>query len=254
MLAELKGLEKSFGGAVALDDLSMDVPPGTVVAVLGLNGAGKSTLLRVMAGVSSLDRGSLWYGGEAFHRERLDLRKEIVFTPDTPVFFPEKTVLQNLVAFLQIYERDLKAPGQEEELIQLMVETDIASLAQVRAEGLSRGQVWKLALACTSAIRPRLWLVDEPFASGMDVVGLAAFKKVARRLAEAGCTILYTTQLVDMAAAFSDRVCLLDRGKLRFWDTTQAMQKTLSEAGGEAATWFLKLRGETPVESYDSVR
>lgn len=73
--------------------------------------------------------------------------------------------------------------------------------------------MWKAGLACVAAIEPELWLADEPFASGMDAIGMGAFRRLARSLVSNGTTVIYTTQMIDMAVDFSDHVCVIRDGK-----------------------------------------
>ena len=80
---------------------------------------------------------------------------------------------------------------------------------------LSRGQIYKAALVTLLSLDPELWLLDEPFASGMDPVGIAYLKRQARVAAERGHTVLYSTQILAVVGKSSDRVCLIHRGKLR---------------------------------------
>ncbi|TLD71074.1 ABC transporter ATP-binding protein [Phragmitibacter flavus] len=244
MRARLNEISKRFGGTVALDELTLDLPAGSVVAVLGLNGAGKSTLLKVMAGVSALDAGTVLYDGEVFHRERLDLRRRLLFTSESPMFFPGKSVLRNLAVFLEVYEKN--AAEREERIVELLQETGMAGLVLKEAGTLSRGQVWKLALACAVAVRPELWLVDEPFASGMDVLGLAAFKRVARSLADEGGLVIYTTQLAEMAVGFADYICLLNEGRVALWESSESVKRRLKDEGVEVAELFRGMREEIP--------
>ena len=83
-------------------------------------------------------------------------------------------------------------------------------------------------MACVAAIEPELWLVDEPFASGMDALGMGAFRRLARHLADQGSTVIYTTQMVEMAAEFSDHVCVIREGKLALWESSAAIREQLS--------------------------
>ena len=244
MQVALENAKKRYGKLIALDAISLDFPEKSVVAVLGLNGAGKSTLLRVMGGVCTLDKGHVRYDNEAFHRERIDLRKRLLFTPEVPFYFPDKSVLRNIAAFLHVFERP--TIGREQEIAALMDDMGIAELALREAGRLSRGQTWKMAVACAAAVKPELWLVDEPFASGMDVAGLAGFRKVARGLADAGGTVLYTTQLASLAVEFSDWVLLLNNGQVSRWEKTETIRAQLSQANGDVATLFPGLQ-ETEV-------
>lgn len=93
---------------------------------------------------------------------------------------------------------------------------------------LSRGQLWKAGLGCVAAIEPELWLVDEPFASGMDALGMGAFRRLARHLADQGGTVIYTTQMVEMAAGFSDYLCVIREGEMKLWASSDEVRKRLA--------------------------
>jgi len=109
---ELHGLTKRYGSVPALDDVSLTIEPGQVVAVLGPNGAGKTTLLRCLSSIAAPDRGNMLYDGEPFRRDRLDLRRRVGFLPDVPFVYPDMTVLRHLGLVLRLYEADVE--GVEE--------------------------------------------------------------------------------------------------------------------------------------------
>jgi len=207
---ELRHLTKSYEANRALDDFSLTVAPGSVVAIIGLNGAGKTTLLRSLAGLVAPTRGEIFLNGRRFRRDRLDLRREIFFLPDFPVLFGQHTPLQHLSLLLRVYERD--TTGLDDTLLGLLRDFDLLALAETPIGHLSRGQIYKTALAALVAVRPSLWLLDEPFASGLDPQGLAMLKHHVRT---AGATVLYSTQILEIAEKFSDLLCVIDRGRLR---------------------------------------
>lgn len=228
MHIELSQLSKRFGRIPALAAVDLNVPPSSVVAVLGENGAGKSTLLRLLAGICVPDQGLIRMDGHKFNREKLDLRKRILYTPDTPLVFADQTVARNIAMFAGIYGVSLE--GREEELQKWLLETGAAPLMQCTAAHLSRGQMWKLALACVAAVRPEVWLVDEPFASGMDAVGMGAYRRLAGNLAAAGSTVIYTTQMVELAADFSDHICVLRQGAVILWESSEQVKKRIASS------------------------
>ena len=207
----LRGLTKSFKQIKALDGFDLDIPPSSVIALVGENGAGKSTLLRILAGLSVPDDGMVLYDGVTFDRENMDLRKRLHFIPDMPLLFKEETVARNISTFAAIYGKSLE--NREAELSPWLTDSGCAPLMQRTAGMLSRGQMWKVGLGCVAAIRPELWLADEPFASGMDEIGMAAYRRLALSLIADGSTVIYTTQMIAMAADFSDYVCVIRDGK-----------------------------------------
>ncbi|WP_395745832.1 ABC transporter ATP-binding protein [Prosthecobacter sp.] len=228
MHIELNDLSKRFGHTTALDHVDLSVPPSSIIAVLGENGAGKSTLLSLLAGVLAPDEGLIRFDGEAFSREKIELRRRLLFTPDAPLMFMERSIASNIASFAALY--GTRVEDHAEELTHLLEETGMAALLNRSAGSLSRGQLWKAFMACVTAVQPELWLVDEPFASGMDVIGMGVFRRLARKLADEGGTIVYTTQMVDLAADFSDHVCVLRQGRIVLWETSSKVQEMIRAA------------------------
>lgn len=227
MHIELRNVSKSFGATKALRNVDLDIPPVSIVALLGENGAGKSTLLRVLAGVNVPDEGMLRFDGRIYQREDLPLRRRLHFTPDMPLLFPDQSVARNIATFAAVYEKP--TAGREDHLTHWLGETGAAALMRRTAGLLSRGQMWKVGLACVAAVEPDLWLVDEPFASGMDALGMGAFRRLARHLAERGGTVIYSTQMVEMAADFSDHVCVIREGAVVLHEPSPGIRTRLKD-------------------------
>ncbi len=221
----LQGVSKTFGHIKALDGFDLDVPPSSVIAVVGENGAGKSTLLRILAGISVPDQGMVLYDSVIFDRENMDLRKRLHFTPDMPLLFQDQTVARNISTFAALYGKTLD--GREEEIGAWLADIGCASLMKRQAGFLSRGQMWKTGLACVAAIEPELWLADEPFASGMDEIGMGAYRRLTRHLVCKGSTVIYTTQMISMAVGFSDYVCVIRQGKVAILAESQRLRAYL---------------------------
>jgi len=240
MEVRLESISKRYSGTWALNAVSLQFSEGENIAVLGLNGAGKTTLLSILAGLAAPDKGTLFYDHDAFKRSRMDMRKRVFYTPDVPFYFEEKTVIENIAAFVQMYDR--QASFDASALADLMDEIELAHLGDKEVRQLSRGQKWKLALSCAAAIQPEVWLVDEPFASGMDALGLAGFKKVVGKLTQSGKTVVYTTQLMELAVSFSSRMLLLNDGVVRLYEETSKVAGLLQQNEGKVDELFRGLR------------
>lgn len=237
---ELRSVTKRYGSTIALNQVSLNLDPGQIVAVLGPNGAGKTTLLRLLSGVSSPDRGELWLDGEGFDRDDLPTRRRIGFLPDFPPLFPEESVLRNLAIQLRLYEAD--QPGVEDRVLQLLEELELLTLAEMPAGTLSRGQAYKAALVGLIAADPELWLLDEPLASGMDPLGLSVLRREVRRATALGRTVMYTTQLIEVAEGFADRVLVIADGLVRAFGTVPELQAAAGAPEGQVlATLFGRL-------------
>jgi len=217
MKIELQGVTKKYGSSTALDEVSLEIEPGQLVALLGPNGAGKTTLLRCLAGIVAPTKGQLFYDGQAFRRDRIDLRRRFCFLPDFPFVFENWSLLRHLGMVLRLYEAD--RPAIEETVLEVLTELELLPLAEKSFSSLSRGERYKAALAALMAVDPEIWLLDEPFASGMDPHGITAFKRRAREATGRGRTIIYSTQILDSAERFSDRVCIIYRGCVVAFDS-----------------------------------
>ncbi|MDB6068105.1 MAG: hypothetical protein JWR26_4313, partial [Pedosphaera sp.] len=115
-------------------------------------------------------------------------------------------------------------------------------LALRPVNSLSRGQAYKAGLVAMMAADRELWLLDEPFASGMDPHGIDAFKQHARAAAARGRTVIYSTQLLDVAERFSDRVCVINKGELHAFDTLARLREQARDKDNVLEEMFRQLR------------
>ena len=239
MHLKAENLIKKFGWTAALNGLSWEAAPGQVIALLGPNGAGKTTLLNALSGSIRLDSGRVLVDGEEYTPGRGDLRRRFVFIPDFPPVPRHWTPVRFIGTVLKLY--GVRTEGQENRVFQILSELELLDVAQWRFRQLSRGQIYKAALAGFIAADPELWLVDEPFASGMDPRGLNCFKKYASNAAARGRTIIFTTQIIEVAEQCATRICVINKGQIRADATTSdlvrdaAYENLLSELHETAA-------------------
>jgi ABC-type multidrug transport system ATPase subunit len=240
MKIELRGVLKSYRSIRALDHVSLQIDPGQIVSLLGPNGAGKTTLIRCLAGIAAPDKGAVYFDEQEFQRDRLDLRQRIHILPDLPFLFWDQSVLRNISIVLRLFEAD--AEGAENRVLELLRDFDLLPLALRPVHSLSRGQAYKAGLVALLAVDREVWLLDEPFASGMDPHGIDAFKRHARAAAARGRTIIYSTQLLDVAERFSDRVCVIHKGEIRAFDTLDRLRERASDKDNVLEEMFRQLR------------
>lgn len=212
MHVELRQVSKRYGTVTALDNFSLTLEPGQIVAVIGLNGAGKTTLLRCVAGLVGLTRGQVLLDGKIFSRDQLDRRRRFHFLPDFPAVPFDQNVLAHASLLVRVYQRD---PGAAEEpLLRALTELDLLNCAETPFGQLSRGQAYKAAFSILRALNPELWLLDEPFASGLDPQGIAVLKQCFRAHAAGGGTVIYSTQILEIAEKCCDRLIVIAHGRL----------------------------------------
>ena len=230
MRISLQGVSKKYGKVHALKSVDLTFEPGQVIALVGINGAGKTTLLRALAGLIVPGAGEIRFDDEKFFRGNLALRKKLAFLPDFPVTFANLTVLKHIAMVLRLYGAD--GPEIQPRVMELLRQLDLMPLIDTRVIQLSRGQMYKTALAAFMAADPELWLLDEPFASGMDPNGISFFKHEARAAAARGRTVIYSTQILDIAEVLSDRLCVIDHGEVRHYGPLGELQGVAAGQSG----------------------
>jgi ABC-type multidrug transport system ATPase subunit len=236
----VNSLSKSYAWTKVLCGVSLQIDPGQIVVILGPNGAGKTTLLRCVAGLTIPNSGEIFFDGELFARRRIDLRRRLFFLPDFPSLFSSMDPVRQIALTLEAYENDLA--GVEDKVVALLREFDLLAKEDALIGRLSRGQAYKVGLIGLLAVDPELWLLDEPLASGMDPHGIMAFKRHARAAASRGRTVIYTTQILEVAESFSDRVCIIDEGRIQAFERFDLLRVKATGRTGVLEELFLRLR------------
>lgn len=214
-------LVKQYGPNKALDGVSLEIAPGSIVAMLGANGAGKTTLLNALAGVIPLENGRVYFDDQLYTPASGDLRRRFALLPDIPPVAPFWTPLRLMGSMLKLYRR----PANEDAAEKTLADLDLLSVATWKLHRPSRGQSYKAVLASFIVADPEVWFVDEPFSSGMDPRGLNCFKDYARQAASRGHTIVYSTQIIEVAEQFSTRICVLEHGRIAADETVDSPER-----------------------------
>jgi ABC-2 type transport system ATP-binding protein len=244
MHVRFANVSKRYGRVKALDQVTLDVPPGEIVAVLGANGAGKTTLLRCLAAMAAPGRGEVLIDGEVLRRDRMDLRRRIMFLPDVAVAYSHLSPLRHIAMVLNLYGKDVD--GTADRATEVLGRLDLLPLIDTPLARMSRGQIYKTVLAALFLADPDLWLLDEPLASGIDPAGIIYLKEQCRQAAARGRTVIYSTQLLDIAEKFSDRVCILDHGVVRIFDSVDTIRRRSAQPEGSLEDIFSQLREAAP--------
>jgi putative spermidine/putrescine transport system ATP-binding protein len=208
---ELKNLRRSFGSVLALNDFSLDIAPGELVALLGPSGCGKTTALRALAGLQDLDSGQIIVKGKDITNLRASKRgMGMVFQAYS--LFPHMTALENVQYGLRMQSTSKsvrESRGKEMlELVGLVQESDRYP------HQMSGGQQQRVALARALAISPAVLLLDEPL-SALDAKVRSQLRDEIRRIQlEVGTTTLFVTHDQEEALGIADRVGVMKSGQL----------------------------------------
>ena len=207
----LTGVRRSFGDVVAVDNLTFEVPRGTVTVLLGPNGAGKTTVVRLVTGALQPDVGTVRTLAldPAVDDEGTDIRRRCGVVPARPALYDRLTGSDNLRYAAALFDVD---PADTEDRIRDAAERfGIADALTLKVGGYSTGMRARLALARAVLHDPDLLLLDEPTA-GLDPESARAVLGLIDEMAEDGKTVLMCTHLLLEAEGLADQVVVMDHG------------------------------------------
>jgi sulfate transport system ATP-binding protein len=207
----VKDVSKRFGSFVALDHVSVEVPAGSLVALLGPSGSGKTTLLRIIAGLELADEGQVFYEQEDV-TSRPARERNLGFVFQHYALFRHLTVFENIAFALRVRKRpNREVQERVNELIHLI---RLEGLGDRKPSELSGGQRQRVALARALAAQPRVLLLDEPFGA-LDAQVRQELRQWLRGLHRAvGVTTILVTHDQEEAFEVADQVVILNNGKI----------------------------------------
>ena len=229
------------GGRVALDDVSLSVPRGSVTGLLGPSGGGKSTMMRAVVGVQIVASGTLLVLGEP--AGSASLRSRVGYVTQAPSVYADLSVRENLRYFAAI----LGAPASDVDRV--VGEVELGSHVDALVGRLSGGQSARVSLAAALLGQPELLVLDEPTV-GLDPVLRRDLWRLFGELAASGRTLLISSHVMD-EAAHCDRLLLIRDGKLLADDTLDGVLQATGTADVEAAFLALVDRAEAAATAQD---
>jgi ABC-2 type transport system ATP-binding protein len=220
----LDQLRKAFGSTVAVDRVSISIPPGEIFGFLGANGAGKTTTMRMLCGLTRATEGRGSIDGRDIWRDRYAIRPKFGYVAQKFSLYPDLTVLENLRFFGGAYR--VPRVGLDQRIARLLGETDLEGKRGARAGSLSGGMKQLLAVACALIHEPLLLFLDEP-TSGLDPVHRQQMWDLLYDLSNKGTTIFVTTHYMDEAERCTE-VGFLDKGRLLVKDSPQGLKESFT--------------------------
>jgi ABC-2 type transport system ATP-binding protein len=204
-IIELSGVTKAFGSVKAVNDLSLEVPKGSIYGFIGPNGSGKTTTIRMIMKIMYPDRGKLLVNGQETNFERL---KNVGYLPEDRGLY-KKMKIGELLKFHGELNNGTDLPNQ----INLWLERlELKAYKDKKVETLSKGMRQKLQFIATILHQPQLIILDEPF-SGLDPVNADMMKDIILELQQKGATIIFSTHDMAMAERMCDYIFMIYQGK-----------------------------------------
>ncbi len=210
---EVSSLKKHYGSLKAVDGISFKVEEGEVFGLLGPNGAGKTTTIEIMEGLRERDGGDVKILGLDPWRNGYALHKRIGVIPQNFTFFEKTTPKEAINYYASLFNVKVDADA-------ILKDVLLEDMAKQHFENLSGGQKQKTGLALSLVNQPDLLFLDEP-TTGLDPNARRAIWEVIRGLKAKGKTIILTTHYLDEAQQLSDRVAIMDHGRIVAMGTTE---------------------------------
>ncbi|RZZ82288.1 LPS export ABC transporter ATP-binding protein [Pseudoxanthomonas winnipegensis] len=209
-----QGLRKRYKQREVVREFGLTLGQGEVVGLLGPNGAGKTTCFYMIVGLVSADAGNIVLDGQDITSEPMYRRAKlgVGYLPQEPSVFRKLTVADNIRLVLELRE-DLDSDGAERELASLLEELQISHVADQFGASLSGGERRRVEIARALAARPRLMLLDEPFA-GVDPISVGEIQRIITHLKDRGIGVLITDHNVRETLGICDRAYILAEGSV----------------------------------------
>ncbi|MBI3393326.1 MAG: ABC transporter ATP-binding protein [Nitrospirae bacterium] len=242
-MIKLDHLTKRFGRFAAVDDLSLEVRGGEIMAFLGPNGAGKTTTLRMIGGLLEPTGGRIEVKGHDLARSPLEVKRIMGFIPDRPYLYEKLTAREFLVFSGGLYGVPPdRASSRGKELLRLF---DLADWSDELIESFSHGMKQRLVMASALLHEPEVLVIDEPMV-GLDPRGARMLKNLFRGLRDRGVTLLLSTHTLSVAEEICDRVAIIHKGRLISVGTVEDLRLLAHrhEAGLEEVFLTLTSEGE----------
>jgi ABC-2 type transport system ATP-binding protein len=240
---DVRGLTRTFGSFVAVDDVSFDVRPGEIFGFLGSNGAGKSTTIRMLCGLLRPTSGTAVVGGVNVVDDPEGVKRRIGYMSQRFSLYEKLTVDENIAFFSGIYGLRGGAAAARRQFV-----LDMAGLRgreRTLTAALSAGWRQRLALGCAIVHEPRIVFLDEP-TGGVDPLSRRQFWRLIHDLARRGVAVLVTTHYLD-EAEHCHRVAIIQAGRLAALGTVAQLKSRF------ASRPILEIRASAPVEAMRSL-
>lgn len=218
---EIQNVTKSFGPLVAVDDLSLRVPEGSVYGFIGPNGSGKTTTLRMIMRILHPDRGHIHVLGEETMGAAND---RVGYLPEERGLYKQMRVRELLRFYAELKGHRSTNAEIEGWLARMFPDHHPLRMAGMKIDALSKGMSQKVQFIATVIHRPKLVLLDEPF-SGLDPVNAQVLRDMVLEQRKNGTTVIFSTHDMSVAEQLCDAIFMIHRGKKVLDGTMRQIQE-----------------------------
>lgn len=233
-MIQVNGLVKDYGVRRALDSITFDANQGEIVGFLGPNGAGKTTTMRILTGYMPPSGGEAVVAGYDVVEESLEVRKRVGYLPETVPLYNDMTALDYLKFMAQLRQ----LPNAEDRAWETLEMVNLDERANSYIGNFSKGMRQRIGLAQALLHRPEVLILDEP-TIGLDPAQVVEIRNVIREIGK-DRTVLFSTHILSEAQQISDRVLIINKGRIVAEDTPENLQSRV--LGADRV--ILRVRGD----------
>ena len=226
-ILRIEGISKSFANHKALDNVSLEIPQGSIYGLLGPNGAGKTTLIRVINRITIPDSGKVYLDNREITTEDI---MHIGYMPEERGLYVKMRVGEQVLFFARLH--GLSKPEATKRAKEWFVRFGIEDWWDKKIEDLSKGMAQKIQFICTVIHEPKLLIFDEPF-SGFDPINAELLKQEILRLRNNGSTIILSTHNMSSVEELCDNITLINKSKNIL---SGSVEEIRTKAGGNTFT------------------
>lgn len=210
-MLRIENLTKCYGEKKAVDNLSLHIKAGEIYGFIGHNGAGKTTTLKACVGILGFDEGEIFIDGVSVKENPLECKKKIAYIPDNPDLYGFMTGIGYLHFIADIF--GVPAKAREERIQKYADAFSLTADLAMPISSYSHGMKQKLALISAFIHEPKLIIMDEPFV-GLDPTASHKVKEIMREMCEKGCSIFFSTHVLEVAEKLCSKIAIIKDGKL----------------------------------------
>jgi lantibiotic transport system ATP-binding protein len=221
-IIETENIRRSFGSTHAVQNLTLQVPPGCIYGFLGPNGAGKTTTIRMLLGLIRPDAGKITMFGRPLGENRLEVLQRIGSLVESPSLYPHLTGRENLEVIRRM------TGGTTKEINRVLAVVGMEHAANRLVREYSLGMRQRLGLGLALFREPELLILDEP-TNGLDPAGIHEIRELICGLPQKGITVFLSSHLLNEVEQMADRIGIIENGRLIFQGSPAELQSRFQD-------------------------
>ncbi|AME09732.1 MULTISPECIES: ABC transporter ATP-binding protein [Gemella] len=237
-ILEIKNLTGGYNRKKVIENINIEIPKGSITALIGLNGAGKSTTIKHILGLLNAMEGEIKVNNLTMENDNENYRKSITYIPESPVLYDELTLEEHINLTAMAYGLDMKHTWEvADELLELFKLSDKIKFFPVH---FSKGMKQKVMIICAFLVEPSLYIIDEPFL-GLDPIAINDLINLMCKRKNAGASILMSTHILATAEKYCDNFVIIHEGKILASGNLDKLRAEFKMAGASLDEIYLAL-------------